>query len=190
MTRRDSIRAALAAASSQPFFIVNQLSAADEHTEHSSAPPESERWQNYKPQFFTPPEFEMLRQYTEILIPTDDHPGAREAHVAEYIDFVVHAAAAHAPEMQTEWKQAMTWLANHDFDKRTPAEQLALVEKMAAPEQDKSAPRDGYTAYRTIKSMTVFAFYTSRPGLIDNLNYKGLAYLTEFPACTHAEHQR
>jgi hypothetical protein len=27
-------------------------------------------------------------------------------------------------------------------------------------------------------------------GLIDVLEYKGLAYLSEFPACTHREHQR
>jgi hypothetical protein len=36
--------------------------------------------------------------------------------------------------------------------------------------------------------MTVRAFYTSRVGLIDVLEYQGIAYLTEFPACTHPEH--
>jgi hypothetical protein len=30
--------------------------------------------------------------------------------------------------------------------------------------------------------MTVRAFYTSRIGLIDVLEYQGLAYLSEFPA--------
>jgi hypothetical protein len=189
MTRRDTIRTALAAASSQPFVLLEHLSAADEHAGHSAAPPEPDRWRNYKPQFFTPVEFEMLQHYTEILIPADDEPGAREAHVSEYIDFAVHAAAAHAPEMQTEWKRAIEWLAKRNFDKMTSAERLALVEGMAAPDHDKSAPRDGYPTYQLIKSMTVFAFYTSRVGMIDNLNYKGLAYLTEFPACTHPEHR-
>ncbi|MGH9666049.1 MAG: gluconate 2-dehydrogenase subunit 3 family protein [Bryobacteraceae bacterium] len=189
MTRRDTIRAALAAASSQPCVLLEQLSAADKHAGHSTAPPEPDRWRNYKPQFFTLTEFEMLQHYAEILIPADDQPGARDAHVAEYIDFVVHAAAAHAPEMQTGWKQAVAWLASRNFDKSTPAERLALVENMSAPDHDKTASRDGYPTYLLIKNMTVFAFYTSRVGLIDNLNYKGLAYLTEFPACTHPEHQ-
>jgi hypothetical protein len=38
--------------------------------------------------------------------------------------------------------------------------------------------------------MTVFAFYTSKAGLVDNLEYKGNAYLTDFPGCTHPEHRR
>jgi hypothetical protein len=41
-----------------------------------------------------------------------------------------------------------------------------------------------------IKDMTVRAFYTSRVGLIDVLEYKGNAYLTQFPGCTHSEHQK
>src|SRR6185437_8540250 len=122
MTRRETIRAALAAASSQPLVVLDRLSAAEQHAAHSEAPPEPDRWRNYKPQFFTPAEFEMLRHYTEILIPADDQPGAREAHVSKYLDFAVHAAAAHAPEMQTEWKRAVEWLAKRNFDKMTQAE--------------------------------------------------------------------
>lgn len=190
MTRRDTIRAALAAASGEPLVLLEQLSAAEHHAVHSEAPPEPDRWRDYKPQFFTAAELEMLRQYTEILIPTDESPGASEAHVAEYIDFIVYSASAHAPEMQAEWKKAVTWLAGRNFDQITPAERLALVESMSAPERDKTASHDGFPTYRLIKNMTVFAFYTSRAGLIDNLEYKGLAYLTEFPACAHPEHMR
>ena len=190
MTRRDTIRAALATVSGQHLVFLDQLAAAGEHSGHSSAPPEPDRWRNYKPQFFSPVEFEMIRAYTEILIPADDQPGAREAHVAEYIDFAVNAAAAHAPEMQTEWRRAMAWLMAHRFHGLMPAERLELVERMSAPERDKSARRDGYPIYQLIKAATVFAFYTSRAGLIDTLGYQGLAYLTEFPACNHPEHQK
>jgi hypothetical protein len=35
----------------------------------------------------------------------------------------------------------------------------------------------------------VEGFYTSRVGLVDVLGYKGLAFLSEFPGCTHPEHQ-
>jgi len=38
--------------------------------------------------------------------------------------------------------------------------------------------------------MTVRAFYTSRVGLIDVLEYKGNTYLTEFPGCAHPEHHK
>ncbi|MEO7144341.1 MAG: gluconate 2-dehydrogenase subunit 3 family protein, partial [Bryobacteraceae bacterium] len=189
MTRRDTFRAAaLAAASGPQLIFLQKISAAESHHEHSAAPPEPDRWSNYKPQFFSTEEFETLEGYTEILIPTDDQPGAREAHAAHYIDFTVHAAAANAPEMQTEWRSAMAWLREHKFHDATAGERLAMVERMAAPEHDAAAARDGFPVYKLIKGMAVFAFYTSREGLIGNLGYKGLAYLTEVPACNHPEH--
>ena len=65
---------------------------------------------------------------------------------------------------------------------------LALVTAAAAPESDSSLTHPGFSAYQLIKEMTVRAFYTSRIGLVDVLEYQGIAYLTAFPACTHAEH--
>ncbi len=139
--------------------------------------------------FFSPEEFSMLQAYTEILIPSDETPGARDAHVAHYVDFVVSAAAEFAPQMQRQWREAVAWLGVQRFGDLTAPEKLALMERMAAPERDRSAHHDGYPVYSLIKQMTVFAFYTSRAGLVDNLEYQGLAYLTEFPACNHAEHK-
>src|SRR5690242_5537971 len=95
MTRRDLGwivgRAAMAAGGSE--FLTAWLSAAppQESSSHTHAPPEPDRWTSYQPKFFSPEEFRMLDMFTAILIPTDDTPGAREAHVAHFIDFVVDA---------------------------------------------------------------------------------------------------
>ena len=35
---------------------------------------------------------------------------------------------------------------------------------------------------------STFAFFTSREGMIDTLDYKGNAYNAAFPACEHPEH--
>jgi hypothetical protein len=43
----------------------------------------------YRPQFFTAAEFPMVERLTEIIIPSDGTPGAKEAGVAEFIDFMV-----------------------------------------------------------------------------------------------------
>jgi hypothetical protein len=145
---------------------------------------------NYQPKFFTPAEFGVLASFTEILIPSDSTPGAREAQVAQYIDFVVNAAAEYAPETQQDWRTAIDWLMAAKFGALSSQEKQALVEQMAAPERDRSLRHDGFAAYRLIKQMTVFAFYTSKAGLVDNLEYKGNAYLTDFPGCTHPEHRR
>ncbi len=61
---------------------------------------------------------------------------------------------------------------------------------MSEPEIDRSKKHDGFPVYRLIKEITVRAYYTSRAGLVDALEYKGNAYLTEFPGCTHAEHRK
>jgi hypothetical protein len=92
--------------------------------------------------------------------------------------------------MQTEWRRAMDWLHVQDFGSLAPGQQLALITSMSEPETDRTKKHDGFPVYRLIKEMTVRAFYTSRAGLVDALEYKGNAFLTEFPACTHPEHRK
>lgn len=188
MTRRDAgwmiLRAAAAAGGSEFFsgWLGAAQAKAHAHGSGSNAPPDPHNWTAYKPQFFAQEDFHNLDEFTAILIPTDDTPGAREACVAAFIDFIVHAAAEYAPDMQERWRKAMAWLRSQEFGSLAPKQQIALVERMS------SGP--GSATYKLIKDMTVHAFYTSRVGLIDVLEYKGLAYLSEFPACTHPEHQR
>ena len=50
----------------------------------------------YHPQFFTTAEYAMVERLTEIIIPSDGTPGAKEAGVAEFIDFMT----ASDPEVQ------------------------------------------------------------------------------------------
>jgi hypothetical protein len=172
--------------------LANWLRAAppQDHRSHSHAPLEPDRWTSFRPKFFSAEEFKMLDAFSAILIPTDGTPGAREAHVAHFIDFAIDAAAEHAPEMQTEWRRAMEWLRAHDFGSLSAEQQLALITSMSEPETDRTKKHDGFPVYRLIKDMTVRAYYTSRAGLVDALEYKGNAFLTEFPACTHPEHRK
>ena len=44
-------------------------------------------------------------------------------------------------------------------------------------------------AYVLIKRQTAFAFYTSRAGSIEALDYRGNAFNAAYPACEHPEHQ-
>ena len=56
---------------------------------------------DYQPHFLSPADFEALQSFTEILIPTDDTPGAKEAHCAAYIDFVLSASPALLPRFKS-----------------------------------------------------------------------------------------
>jgi Gluconate 2-dehydrogenase subunit 3 len=190
ITRRDAAWAILRAAAvvgGQEFF--SDWMRAVQVVQHSShAPPEPDRWSSYQPKFFSAEDFRNLDAFTAILIPTDETPGAREAHVAAFIDFVVNAAAEYAPEMQKDWRKAMDWLRARQYAELPADHQLSLMQRISEPEHGASKQEDGFRVYRLIKGMTVHAFYTSRVGLVDVLEYKGLAYLTEFPGCNHPEH--
>ena len=61
------------------------------------------------PKFFTPADFEALESITEILIPTDETPGAREARCAHFIDFLLQSSTD-MPKVQASWRNAMQTL--------------------------------------------------------------------------------
>jgi hypothetical protein len=151
-------------------------------------PPEPKRFADYQPKFFSPEEFEALEAFTEILIPTDDTPGAREAHCAHYIDFVLRASGD-VPTVQAAWRNAMQALKETGFHSADAGRRVELVSAMSSPERDHDAQHPAFFAYRLIKQQTAFAFYTSREGMIETLDYKGNSYNVVFPACNHPEHQ-
>jgi len=150
----------------------------------------------YTPQFFKSDEFKTVEALTELIIPTDQTPGAKETQVARYIDFVVSAAAEFRPALQREWADGLQALDRLSREKHQRAfheiantDQQALLEEISLPERRAGASHPSYDFYMLVKDITVEGFYTSRVGLIDVLGYKGLDYLSEFPGCTHPEHQ-
>lgn len=185
-TRRDLLDLALRAAAlpaAGPFF-TEWLQAAQHHSTNT-APPQSTFLHVYKPSFFTPEDFAALRAFTEILIPTDETPGAREAYCAHYIDFVLQASS---PQTAKQWQDAMSALKAAGFHAADAKGRASLLEAMSRPERDRNALHPCYSAYRLIKQQNTFAFYTSRAGMIETLDYKGNSYYATFPACAHPEH--
>ena len=47
------------------------------------------RTKAYTPQFFSKQDFAHVERLTELIIPSDQTPGAREAGAAEFVDFMV-----------------------------------------------------------------------------------------------------
>ena len=189
MTRRSLLDLAVRVAATPAgleFFSAWKMTAQGH--DHTSAPPESPILRDYQPRFFSPEDFAALQSFTEILIPTDDTPGAREAHCAHYIDFVLSAMTDGAPGTQKQWRDAMTALKEAGFHAANGKGCEAIVETISKPERDKSAQHPAYFAYRLIKRENTFAFYTAREGMIEALDYKGNSYNQVFPACTHPEH--
>jgi len=149
----------------------------------------------YSPQFFNADEFRSIEILAAMIIPTDDTPGAKEAQVANYIDFVVFSAAEFEPLLQKKWIDGLAFLERESqkrfgksFSEVDEAGRVKLLTDMSAPERDSKAQHEGFTFFSVVKDMTVEGFYTSKIGLIDVLDYQGMNYMPDFPGCTHPEH--
>jgi len=150
----------------------------------------------YVPQFFKPEQFATVKLLAEMILPTDDDPGAKETKVGDYIDFVVFSAREFEPSMQREWTDGLRFLDGASqkqfgkpFSSSVEIDRVKLLTEMSLPESDSTAHHEGYSFFRLVKDMTVEGFYTSKVGLIDVLNYQGMNYMAEFPGCMHPEHQ-
>jgi len=86
---------------------------------------------------------------------------------------------------------AMPWRCSRKpgFHAADAKARAALVEEISKPERDRSATHPAFFAYRLIKQQNTFAFYTSRAGMIEALEYQGNSYNTTFPACEHPQHK-
>jgi gluconate 2-dehydrogenase gamma chain len=177
---------ALAAAASRfPGF--SRWVCAEQHTKEDVRA--AARADHYQPQFFTAPEFAMLDQLTELILPRDESPGAREAGVAEFIDFMVAADA----KLQWPFRYGLDWMnararALHgaEFQALSEEQQRALLIPLALRDAVSKEDADGRTFFALLRRYTVMGYYTSRIGM-EELNYPGLKFYSESPACPHKD---
>jgi hypothetical protein len=137
-----------------------------------------------KPLFFTAAELALVDELSEIIIPADDHsPGARAARVAWYID----ARLAESPDLalQTTWRDGLKGvealsreLNGVGFMDGTRSQREAVLTRMSAHEPDPKLPEELF--FRELKERTVHAYYTSKIGIHQEMEYKGNTLLTEF----------
>lgn len=187
--RRRFLRLAAAAAAlpGAADFLAPWLHAQP-HDQHY-APPDPGLLKDYRPKFFDTEDFAALEAFTAILIPTDDTPGAREARCAHFIDFLLQASEKVDANLARQWRAAMQALRDTGFHAADVAGRETIVAAMAKPERERGAAHPAYVAYRLIKQQSTFAFYTSRQGLIECLDYRGNSFNVAFPACDHPEHR-
>jgi len=136
------------------------------------------------PRFFTPAEFAMLDELTEMIIPADDHsPGARAAKVAAYID--ARAAEAWEPKDREDWRGGLKLadelsrkMHGHTFMEASLGERVALLTRMAKNEMNPKTPQELF--FRELKRAAAHAYYTSKIGIHQEIEYKGNVMIEEF----------
>ena len=132
--------------------------------------------------FFTPAEFAVVDELSDMIIPTDAQSGgARAAGVAAYID--ARLAESFEKEPPARWRagvQAVEALSREmsgkTFMASTPEQRLAVLTRMAAGESEPKTAAERF--FKDIKGFTIRAYYTSKIGIHDDQQYKGNVYQT------------
>jgi gluconate 2-dehydrogenase subunit 3-like protein len=198
LERREMLRAlSLAAGASQfPGFVKwafadpqsGHLQSVHHGNHHRAAGPQAKK--SYKPQFFTDDEYQIISRLSELIIPTDATPGAKEAGVSEFIDFMVFSD----PNLQYRFRYGVSWIDAHArylfrgrFLEITPEQQTGMLTHLAYKDRHRTGEEDGRDFFQLIREYTVIGFYTSRVGL-QEINYPGLKqYWREAPGCPHLD---
>ena len=184
LQRREILRimATAAAASKFPGFAKWAFICS-----HDPSAVERIRPESYQTLFFSPSEYATVERLTEIIIPSDTTPGAKEAGVAEFVDFIV----AHDTEQRYPMRLGISWLNAHcehllgkTFMALPEAQQLSVLEPLAYKAKYREGEEDGRKFFASIKELTVMGFYTTEIGYkeIDN---PALKFYAKSPACPH-----
>jgi len=189
-----------------PGFSKWAFACPQEHSNLASSQPPSGP---YKPLFFQPGHYQMVEHIAEMIIPEDDTPGAKQAGVAEFIDFMVanrvpvsgsrdvrstDDAIEMGNEAQTRFILGLDWMNAHchsEFGRAfmdcTPEQQNSLMEELAYKSKFKPTTESGREFFRMMRDYIVVGYYTTRIGL-ESLGYPGLRTMwPKMPGCTHPD---
>jgi gluconate 2-dehydrogenase gamma chain len=159
--------------------------------------------------FFAAHPYRMVEHLAEMIIPADDTPGATEAGVAEFIDFMVANRVAVSPrseirstqdamrqgdDAQVQFVAGLDWInarCKSEFgaafmDCRA-GQQSSLLEELAYKAKYKPTTEYGREFFQVLRDYTVVGYYTSKIGL-ESLDYPGLRIVwPKMPGCTHLD---
>ncbi len=182
--RREAIK--VLAAGSAAFFPLAQL-ASPPAVQAAAAAASADDW---APRFLSRRQDELVTTIAELILPQTDTPGARAALVNRHIDLVLDDET---PPVQRAFLDGLSWVEtesrqrfNADFLDINEKQQIELLTEMS---ESSGAQRSrGHAFFLEIRQRTVFAYYTSKIGIHDELEYKGKTPLPEWTGCPHPEH--
>jgi gluconate 2-dehydrogenase gamma chain len=209
--RRDILRfiGIASVASAFPGFSKWVFACAQAHVHAPVAATTQAMTGPYKPLFFSPQHYEMVEHLAEMIIPEDDTPGAKQAGVAEFIDFMVanrvpvstrrdvrstQDAIEMGNEAQNRFLSGLDWINarsksefGHEFMDCTLEQQKSLLEELAYKAKFKPTTESGRAFFRFMRDYTVVGYYTTRIGL-ESLGYPGLRSVwPSMPGCSHPD---
>jgi hypothetical protein len=193
LTRRQALRhlaRGTAAAVTAPLWVENLLALAEQHAAHRPSPEAAAG--AWTPKVFNPRQNELVITLTELIIPETETPGAKAAKVNEYMDMVLAEAT---PELRDKFLQGLAWIDARSeerfrspFVSAPPPQQIELLTSLSTATAPSPVDAPGVEFFQALKGMTITGYYTSEPGLIQEIGDDPQMFLTEFKGCEHKEH--
>ena len=160
-TRRDLLQIALTATA---------VAAQEHHASDTEIAPAGK-----VARFFKPAEMDLLAKLVDHIIPRSDSPGAADANVHYYIDWLAHTDVKRGAQLRKD----LGWIAKQKFN---TADQVALLTNWS------KSTGDPKRIFQSIKDLTVDGYYGTREGLHVELGWNANTFVREFKGCTHKEH--
>lgn len=207
--RRDILRfiGIASVAGTFPGFSKWAFACADDHGHARGAAGVPAAPGSYQPLFFSPQQYEMVEHLAELIIPADDTPGAKQAGVAEFIDFMVanrvpvsasrevrstQDAIQMGNEAQNRFVSGLDWMNarskseyGQEFMQCAAEQQTNLLAELAYKAKFKPTTESGREFFQLMRDYAVVGYYTTKIGL-ESLGYPGLRTVwPSMPGCSH-----
>jgi hypothetical protein len=139
--------------------------------------------------FFTPAQHTLVEELSETIIPADNHSGgAKAAKVADYIDQVLRSTVDDFEK--SVWREGLRLIdsmSEHYNGKSYVAasseERVAILTVLSDNHHMTDIPEVRF--FNSLKDLTVEGYYTSKIGILEELEYKGNRFLEEYAGCNH-----
>jgi hypothetical protein len=138
--------------------------------------------------FFSAAEYATVARLCDLIIPSDETPGAREAGASEFIDFMV---GHQSPDQQKRFRTGLAWLEDRAqgthkraFTALAPPAQQEILDALAFKDRHRPGDEAGRAFFSLVREYTVMGYYTSEMGL-QELDYPGFKFYGESPKCPH-----
>ncbi|MBS1850177.1 MAG: gluconate 2-dehydrogenase subunit 3 family protein [Acidobacteria bacterium] len=188
VSRRDLLRTlAVGGAASSVLKVIPAQAAQHAHhmiAEEKAAAPSAP----YKPKFFSPRQYQVLKTLCNTIIPPDSESGgAVEAGAPEFIDLLT----SENEDFQLTLGGGILWLDatctrryGKTYLESSPGQQKEILDLIAYRKTAETDPSlsQGVAFFALLRNMAADGFFTSKMG-IKYLGYIGNAYLTHWDGC-------
>src|SRR4051794_38662346 len=153
---------------------------AQEHARKAAAP------ESFRPKFFKPNEYAMVRVLVDLIIPRDERSGsATDAGVPQFMDFMM----IDQPRRQVAMRGGLALIdrlsigrAGKRFTAASDAERRALLDEIAYTSNPDPGLSQAIAFFSSFRDLTASGFWSTKMGVAD-LQYQGNVFVTEWTGC-------